>query len=261
MRRAFSLQPVFDTVRQRNLSFYEIKPLVTYIRATSEFGNMTIGKDDLGNMSNLRILDLDTMNSYPPKHYLTIQATEFRHKPQLKGLHIGGFILVNSTIDALLSLKDQIESLSVRYSSLAERLINEVAKFTNLTHLSGICHTKIFPQTTFRNSAAKLKRIDMRKRGLPNMTSQLFRGMHNLSSLIWFHSNITTVEAGAFDELVNLQYLELSHNKLTSFPPGLFNKTRKLERVELLNNEINNLSREKFTHVENYGDFRLKLVI
>lgn len=249
--------PVFDATNQRNLSFSDIIESVTFIGSTWALGNVTIEKDDLGNFSKLRILDLDSSRPNPAEYYLTIQPSEFKNKPKLTEIRIDGFILVNTTIQALLSLKDQIRSLTIKHSSPVRRFLNEVAKFTNLTEFSRFCQFETFPETMFRNLASKLRGIEMSHCELPNMTSRLFQGMRNLLNLDWRLSNITTIEAGAFDELVNLEMLVLKSNELTSLPPGLFNKTRKLKFVDLSNNEIDNISRENFTHLDNYGEFRL----
>lgn len=247
----------------RSFNFSKLAECVKEIRCGwITTGNITIRPGALPFLPQLESMSFESTapNSNSSQFFLTTSKNLFEKMPRLRNLTIQNFILAESTILAFSSLKNKLNNLTLSWVAPGKRLLQEVAKFTNLTHvvLEDICEKETFPPLTYINSKSSLKSISIKLCDMPTITRDSFLFMGNLTQLEWRYSSIETIEDGSFDDLINLEELDLAYNKITDLPNGLFKNMRKLKVVDLLKNGlISNLSRSNFSHVDDFGRFQL----
>jgi len=249
--------PFFNTMTDQVFNFAQLASTVTVLEVSAN-GNVTISKSGLSSLPNLIHLSIESDNRR--RNHLTISASEFKSTPRLTSLHISGFTAADTTIQAIGSLKNKLESLGITDCSPGKKLLKQVENFTKLKYnvkFSAVCDEGPFPPTTLKKSASTLKTLKIEYCNLPVIAAEMFKGMRNLSYLQLSSNRVTAVEAGAFDDLVELNYLNLAENRIRNLPNGLFEKMKNLMVVDLSKNQLENVSRNNFSHSMHFETLQL----
>jgi len=210
-----------------------------------------IGESLFSNMTRLKYLNIaqEQPSAYPYFGNL-VMPPNVLSPLDLLSLDIQYFNFSDGAIQALSSLKHRRTNLDFSNCKPSAKILEEVAKFTNLIGLglNGTCSDELITGATFKNSGSVLRRLSVFDCPVPKLTANMFRGMNKLQTLQWQKSNISEIESGAFNDLAQLFGVYFSDNNIKTLPDGLFDRNVKLITVEFLNNDIENLSWCNFTH-------------
>lgn len=219
--------------------------------------NLTITENCLKNFNGLENLDL---HLYPLAYYrngpwLNIVPTAFRGKTKLAKIRMAeSFSLTRNTIQALESVKDQIQDLRLSKCRPAQDLVPVVGKFSKLKSLYLRFDQPVeCPENLLKASAGTLENVTIASCiSTEKLPKVMFKNMGKLENLCLVQNNVPSIEQGAFDDLVSLKRLYFIDNKTKQLPDGLFNKTRNIELVDFSENSVKYLSASNFTGYEKF---------
>ena len=100
-------------------------------------------------------------------------------------------------------------------------------------------------------SKEKCTALTLKNNNLSNLSSEIFKGLHNLQKLRLDGNNLSSLPAGIFDGLSNLEVLSLSRNKLSSLSPEIFEELHNLQKLRLDDNKLSSLSPKIFKGLHN----------
>lgn len=242
-----------------NKRFDEIASEITALRAENPQGNITISQNGLAGLRKLKIFEIDNYRTIDAPYYLDIPPNEFQNAPNVSLFNVMQVHLTENAVQAISKLKNTLTYVKFSSSKPQEKILDLVKSLTKLEYVTLAKGSfENTPGTLFVKSAATLKSIVFFEWN-GKIPADIFKGLRNLEELTWYYSNITEIQPGAFDDLVELKTLQLHNNRMRRLPDGIFSKLKKLAVVNLEGNRIENVSRQNFTHVENYDGFRFSM--
>jgi len=166
-----------------------------------------------------------------------------------------------ASVATLAEIADRVFRLTIDESVPSVEILTQIAKYSNLSevNLDSMCKDGPVPESTFKNSAAKLKLLRIRFcKAETALTAKTFRGLSSVTKFWWAFGNITGIESGAFDDLSNVEEISLDNDNLKSLPDGLFSKNTNLKTVSLCDNSIANISPANFTQSKKFEKLQME---
>ncbi|GFT92541.1 leucine-rich repeat neuronal protein 1 [Nephila pilipes] len=98
---------------------------------------------------------------------------------------------------------------------------------------------------------SRLQSLDLSHNDFRTVFNGVFRGIHQLHTLLMTHGQIKFIEEHVFDGLTQLRRLHLSHNQLNAIFPEWFRELSQLEELLLENNHISHVNGGCFASLSN----------
>jgi len=252
-----SLTEVIRTIYRRydnkTFTIEELGPRITVL-SVSTSKNATFPQDGFSKFTALENLTIaDSMAAR--KSTVEIAPNALTSLKNIRKLDLNQVRINPASVATLAEIADKVSYLTILESIPSVEILTEIGKFTNLSKLDlyGMCKDGPVPESTFKNSAAKLEKLKIVSCESPTaLTVNMFRGMSNLIELWWTNSNVTEIESGAFDDLSNVSGILLGHDHLKSLPDGVFSKNTNLKFVSLCDNSIRNIWLSNFTQSKEF---------
>jgi len=229
------IQKIYRKYDNRTFTIDELGPQIKALTVLTR-KNATIAQDSFTKFTRLESLKLYDASPTTGESTVTIAANALASLKNIREVILVRQNINPASVANLAEIADSVSQLRVVQSVPSVEILTQIGKFTNLSEveLNFMCKDGPPPESTFKNSAAKLKTLHIRWcESSTALTANMFRGMSSLTEFWWAISNVTGIESGAFDDFSNVEAIVLNGDGLKSLPDGLFSKTTNLKMVSL----------------------------
>jgi Leucine-rich repeat (LRR) protein len=191
---------------------------------------------ELGNLSDLTLLDLSTSWNSPVKLTGTI-PTELGNLSNLTRLYLNNNELTG-TIPTELGNLSNLTELSLWSNELTGTIPTELGNLSNLTELSLWSNELTGTIPTELGNLSNLTSLDLSWNSLTGTIPTELGNLSNLTRLYLYNNSLTGTIPTELGNLSNLTYLCLDRNELTGTIPTELGNLSNLTRLYLYNNEL-----------------------